>query len=72
MADVNLVKLFFNEQDPVKSFLDELEKIPDGQIIEAMFHPAKGKNAEDWRKKDLALLTSNQVINHIKQRRIRN
>lgn len=60
-ADRYILKLFFNEKNPTKSFLDEIEKINDGESAEVMFHPAKGKT-DEWRKKDLSVLTSPEVI----------
>lgn len=66
MADRNIFKLFFNEKDPIKSFLNEMDKVKDGETVEVMFHPAKGKGAEDWRKKDLDTLTNDKVLQYFK------
>lgn len=67
MADKNIFKLFFNDKNPTQSFLSELEKIDGDATVEVMFHPAKGEKAEQWRKKDLDVLTDERVINFIRE-----
>lgn len=66
-ADRYILKLFFNERDPVKSFLQEMDNVKDNESVEVMFHPGKGKNEDAWRKIDLATLTNKEVINYFKK-----
>lgn len=66
IPDKNVFTLFFNEKNPIKSFLAQLNKVKDGEKVEVMFHPAKGDKAEDWRKTDLATLTDGGVIEYFK------
>lgn len=62
VADTYITKLFFNEADPIGSFVDCVEEVKGDITAEIMFHPAKGEDAEDWRLKDLEILTNNNVI----------
>lgn len=64
LADNYVFKLFFNESEPVKSFLREVEKIAWGDSTEIMLHPAKGEEAESWRLSDLNMLTNQRVIDY--------
>ena len=64
LSSLFLFTLFFNEPDSVKSFLEQINNTEVGKVTEVMFHPAKGEKAEDWRVKDLNLLTSEKVIDY--------
>lgn len=57
-----ILTLFWNETDPLESFLDAVNNLPDNQVTEFMFHPAKGASAQEWRQKDLELLTNEKTI----------
>jgi len=60
-ADDYVLKLFFNEKNPVKSMLQYLSNLPE-PTTEFMFHPAKGKDADKWRQIDLSLLINPEII----------
>jgi len=62
IADNYYLKYLMHESDPVESLIDTLKAIPDDTSSEMMFHPAKGINADDWKMKDLELLTNEKVI----------
>jgi len=70
IANSYVLKLFFNEKDPIKSFLQVVDKIEDGKAVEVMFHPAQGQKADSWRVTDLKTLTSNAVLNYFLIRNI--
>lgn len=70
IADRYCLKLFFNEKNPNKSFLREINNIDDGKTAEIMFHPAKGPKADSWRIKDLDLLTSRPVLDYFNDKNI--
>lgn len=70
IADRYCLKLFFNEKNPIKSFLQEIEKIKSSKTAEIMFHPAKGQKADSWRVKDLNLLTSKSVLDYFSNKNI--
>lgn len=63
-TDLVILKLFWNENEPLESFMSTLKTIPDGTTSEFMFHPAEGISADDWRKVDLGLLTNKSVIKY--------
>jgi predicted glycoside hydrolase/deacetylase ChbG (UPF0249 family) len=68
-ADNYILTLFFNEDDPVASFIQALQSISEAST-EIMFHPAKGANADDWRIKDLDVLTHPKVVDFLKDENI--
>lgn len=61
-ADNYIFKLFFNEENPVKSFLREVDRQKADESAEIMFHPARGNSVEEWRLSDLNTLTSKRVL----------
>jgi len=69
-ADRYCLKLFSNEKNPIGSFLKEVNKVMDNETAEIMFHPAKGKNADEWRKIDLSILTNKEVLEFFKNSNI--
>lgn len=70
IADRYCLKLFFNEKNPTKSFLQEIDNISDSKTAEIMFHPAKGQKADSWRVKDLDVLTSKPVLDYFSNKNI--
>jgi predicted glycoside hydrolase/deacetylase ChbG (UPF0249 family) len=70
MVDKNIFTLFFNEDDPIKSFLNQIEKVEDGMTAEIMFHPAIGKKADIWRLIDLKTLTSKESVSYFNKNNI--
>jgi predicted glycoside hydrolase/deacetylase ChbG (UPF0249 family) len=70
-ADRYVLKLFFNEKDPIGSFLTEMDKVKDGETVEVMFHPGKGKKADSWRKIDLAILTDKKVMSYFNANKVK-
>jgi len=70
MPDKNIFTLFFNEKDPIKSFLSQIEKANDGEVLEVMFHPAMGKNADKWRVADLNTITNQKTIKFFKEKEV--
>jgi predicted glycoside hydrolase/deacetylase ChbG (UPF0249 family) len=70
-ADRYFLKLFFNEKNPVQSFLKEMGKVKNGESAEVMFHPAKGEKTDEWRKRDLEILTNDRVLKYFSDNSIR-
>jgi predicted glycoside hydrolase/deacetylase ChbG (UPF0249 family) len=60
-TDACVLKLYWNEPNPLEAFLADVAAAPEGQIIEFMVHPATGEGAEEWRIKDLQMITSDEV-----------
>lgn len=63
-ADGYLLNYYNKNEDPVKIFLNDLEKT-NSTSLEVMFHPAKGENAEAWRAKDLQILVDPIAIEYM-------
>ena len=70
IADNYILKLFFNEKDPIKSFLREVDRIDDGKTAEVMFHPAKGQKADNWRIIDLKTLIDKNTLHYLGNKNI--
>ena len=51
-ADGYLLSYYHKQDASVYNFINDLEKT-NSTSLEAMFHPAKGENADQWRAKDL-------------------
>lgn len=45
--DKCILKLYWNESDPLESFLADIKSLPENSVTEFMVHPAKGENAEE-------------------------
>lgn len=69
-ADKYILKLFFNEEDPIRSFLQEIDNIENGKTAEVMFHPAKGRKADSWRITDLKTLISKIALKYFSNKNI--
>ncbi len=67
-ADRYCIEFLSRNENPVQTLINKLSKIKDKQSAEFMFHPAAGKNAEEWRVKDLQLLTNKDAITYFKNR----
>lgn len=70
MADKNIFDMFFNENNPTKSFLSRLSEKTTEESAEVMFHPAFGEGAEEWRLRDLKTLTSNETLSYFRENEI--
>jgi chitin disaccharide deacetylase len=65
-TDRCVLTLFWNEPDPLEAFLKALSEAPEDLVTEFMVHPAKGEKAEDWRKKDLEIVTHPKTRQYFK------
>lgn len=68
-TDKCFLKLYWNETNPLKAFLADVEAAPDNSTTEFMVHPAAG-GTEEWRNKDLAMLTSPETIQAFKDMKV--
>ncbi len=59
------LRYFYQQTDPIQSFIESLHQIKDGEVVEYMFHPAVDASQGEWRMKDLEILTSPKVISTI-------
>ena len=71
MVDHNIFDLFFNHENSIQSFITVIKSISDDKVIEAMFHPAIGNNAEDWRQSDLSTIISKELMTFIQTEKIK-
>lgn len=69
-TDRCVLKLFWNEPNSLEAFLKAVEQAPDNLVTEFMVYPAQGDGAEEWRKKDLAMLTDPKTIQYFQDNSI--
>ncbi|KKQ74032.1 MAG: hypothetical protein US96_C0043G0003 [Candidatus Woesebacteria bacterium GW2011_GWB1_38_5b] len=55
-------------KDYLKAFVEELDKINDGQSIEISFHPGY---REDWRRKQVEILTSPELKKYLRAHKVK-
>lgn len=65
IADNYCLNYFTNEKDPINALLDRFMDIPDDSSTEFMFHPAKGSGTDEWKLKDLEILTNEKIIRYL-------